>query len=285
MIPGCPFGRTGHESTRTILGAAAFGQVTQQEADETLDLALSYGVNHIDTAASYGESELRLGSWIGRHGKPFFLATKTGKRTASEAREEIHHSLDRLHVDRVDVLQLHNLVEPAEWDLALGPGGALEAAMEAREQGLVDFIGITGHGLSAPSMHQRALERFAFDSVLLPFSYIMAQNSQYLEDFVSLRTLCESREVAIQTIKCIARAPWGDRVATRATWYEPLEDQDDIDRAVHWVLGHPGLFINTAGDIHVLPKILDAAKRFETSPSADEMHAWASKLGMLPLFA
>ncbi len=284
MINQQPFGRTGHPSTRTILGAAAFSKVTQAETDATLELALSYGVNHIDTAPSYGESEVRLGSWIKRHGRPSFLATKTGERTATKARDEFHRSLERLNVDRVDLLQLHNLVDPQEWEIALGPAGALETAIQAREQGLTRYIGITGHGLTVATMHRRALERFDFDSVLLPFSYMMAQNAGYLADFNALIALCQSRNVAVQTIKSLVRAPWGERTHTRATWYEPLEDQSDIDRAVHWVLGHSNLFLNTAADIHILPKVLAAANRLQTPPSSDEMQGQVARLGMSPLF-
>jgi aryl-alcohol dehydrogenase-like predicted oxidoreductase len=246
MIAKHAFGRTGHSSTRVILGAAAFAQVTQAETDATLESALSFGVNHVDVAASYGEAELRVGSWISRHGKPFFLATKTEERTAAKAREQIHRSLERLQVDQVDLLQLHNLVDPHEWETALGPDGALEAAIEARQQGLLRFIGITGHGLTVAAMHRRALDRFDFDSVLLPFSYLMAQNEQYIGEFWSLARLCQSRDVAVQTIKSIVHRPWGTDAPSRATWYRPLEDQTDIDKAVHWVLGHEGLFLNSA---------------------------------------
>jgi predicted aldo/keto reductase-like oxidoreductase len=178
-------------------------------------------------------------------------------------------------VDQVDLLQLHNLANPQEWELALGPGGALEAAVEARDQGLVRFIGITGHGWNIARLHRLALERFDFDSVLLPFSYTMAQNAAYLADFNAVWELCRSRNTAVQTIKSIVRVPWGDRPQTRATWYEPLEDQPDIDLAVHWVLGHQGLFLNTVGDIHVLPKVLNAIQRFKVQPTEEQMQALA----------
>jgi aryl-alcohol dehydrogenase-like predicted oxidoreductase len=284
LITKQAFGRSGHLSSRILLGAAAFSQVTQAETDAALELALSFGVNHVDVAASYGEAELRIGSWISRHGKPFFLGTKTGERTMNKAREEIHRSLERLHVPQVDLLQLHNLVDPREWEIALGPGGALEAAIEAREQGLVRFIGITGHGLTAATMHHQALERFDFDSVLLPFSYLMAQNEQYHKDFLSLTETCQSRNVAIQTIKSIVQTPWGKVEPNRATWYRPLENQGDIDRAVHWVLGYVGLFLNSVGDIHILPRVLDAANRFIAPPTDEEMQTQIAKLGMQPLF-
>jgi aryl-alcohol dehydrogenase-like predicted oxidoreductase len=284
MISTHPFGRTGHVSTRTIFGAAALGGVTQEEADRTLDLLLQYGINHIDTAASYGESELRIGPWMGQYRKQMFLATKTGKRTYQEARDEFHRSLERLRVDQVDLIQLHNLAEPDEWEVAMGPGGALEAVVEAREQGLVRFIGVTGHGVQIAAMHKRSLERFDFDSVLLPYSYIMMQNPQYAADFEALYALCQERNVAVQTIKSITRRPWGDQHHTAATWYEPIAAQPDLDRAVHWVLGRPGAFLNTAGDIQVLPKVLDAASRFEAAPSEQEMREEAERLEMSPLF-
>ena len=284
MIVKQAFGRTGHLSTRILLGGAALAQVTQAEADATLELALSYGINHVDVAASYGEAEVRVGDWIRRHGKPFFLATKTGERTASKAREQIQHSLERLHVDQIDLLQLHNLVDPQEWEMALGPDGALEAAVEARAQGLVRFIGITGHGLTVAAMHRRALERFDFDSVLLPFSYVMARNETYRSEFWGLVTQCQSQNVAVQTIKSIVHSPWGERAPTRATWYRPLEDQVAIDRTVHWVLGQGGLFLNTVGDIQVLPRVLDAANRYEVMPTEAEMQTQMDTLGIQPLF-
>ncbi|HKO25169.1 MAG TPA: aldo/keto reductase [Chloroflexota bacterium] len=284
MIATQPFGRTGHMSTRAIFGAAALSSVTQDEADRTLEVLLQYGVNHIDTAASYGDAELRIGPWMDRHRQDFFLATKTGRRTYQEARDEIHRSLERLRVDHVDLIQLHNLVDPIEWDKALSPGGALDAAVEAREQGLVRFIGVTGHGTQVAATHKRSLERFDFDSVLLPYSYIVMQNRGYAEDFEALMALCRERNVAVQTIKSIARRPWSGRPATRTTWYEPMEDQAEIDRAVHWVLSRPGIFLNTVGDIHVLPKVLDAANRFEAAPSDAEMSRQIEKLDMVPLF-
>lgn len=284
MIPIATFGRTGHESTRAIFGAAALGKVTQAEADATLDLLLQYGINHIDTAASYGEAELRLGPWMPSYREHFFLATKTGERTRQAARTSIRRSLDRLRTDRLDLIQLHALSDPDEWETALGPDGALEACLEAREEGLVRYIGITGHGVAIAAMHRHALERFDFDSVLLPYSYVLMQNAQYAADFEALMMICRERNVAVQTIKAIVRAPWGDRPQTRATWYEPLEDQAAIDHAVHWVLGRPGVFLNTVGDIHVLPKVLEAASRFESRPSDERMRASMEAQAMQPLF-
>jgi len=280
-----PFGCTGHMSSVTLFGAAALGDVTQEEVDRTLDLLLEYGVNHIDVAASYGDAELRIGPWMPRYRDQFFLATKTGERDYAAARDEIHRSLDRLQTDHVDLIQLHALFHPDEWEQAMGPGGALEAAIEAREQGLARYIGVTGHGLTVAAMHLRSLERFDFDSVLLPYSYVMMQNERYAQDFERLMAVCQARNVAVQTIKSLARGPWATKPHTRATWYEPLEDQADIDVAVHWVLGRPGIFLNTTGDIHLLPKVLDAAARFQARPSDKEMAAVVERERMSALFA
>jgi aryl-alcohol dehydrogenase-like predicted oxidoreductase len=284
MIPTQPFGRTGHTSTRIIFGAAALGRVTQGEADQTMELVLQNGINHIDTAASYGDSELRLSPWLVRQRDRFFLATKTGDRTYQDARDSIRRSLERLRVSQLDLIQLHNLAEPEEWDTAMGPDGALRAAVEAREEGLVRFIGVTGHGLGIAKMHLRSLERFDFDSVLLPYNYVLIQNPAYAADFEALVARCAQRNVAVQTIKSITRAPWGDRPHTAATWYEPLADQADIDRAVSWVLGRPGVFLNTVGDIHVLPKVLDAANRLQRRPTDSEMAAMLQEQHLEPLF-
>jgi aryl-alcohol dehydrogenase-like predicted oxidoreductase len=285
MISTQPFGRTGHQSTRTIFGAAALSRVSQADADRTMELLLRFGVNHIDTAASYGDSELRLGPWMERHRQDFFLATKTGERSYQAARDQIRRSLERLRVSQVDLIQLHNLVDPQEWETALAPGGALEAAVEAREQGLVRFIGVTGHGLTVAQMHRRALERFDFDSVLLPYNFPMMKNPQYAADFEALFAVCQERNVAVQTIKAVTQAPWGERPRTAATWYEPLRNQADIDLAVHWVLGRPGTFLNTVGDIEVLPMVLDAASRFQSRPSDEQLERLVTERAMEPLFA
>ncbi len=285
MIPTLPFGRTGHLSTRTIFGAAAFARVDQPTADQTVELLLERGVNHIDTAASYGDSELRLGPWLARERERFFLATKTGERTYTAAREQIRRSLQRLQVEQIDLIQLHNLVDETEWETAIGPDGALRAAVEAREAGLLRFIGVTGHGVSVARMHRRSLERFPFDSVLLPLNYPMMQNPQYAADFAALRAICNERGVAMQTIKAITLAPWSpERPHGAPTWYEPLREQQDIDFAVHWVFGHEDVFLNTAGDVALLPKILDAAERYHTPPADGEMAALAERRAMAPLF-
>jgi aryl-alcohol dehydrogenase-like predicted oxidoreductase len=284
MIPKLRFGRTGHLSSRVIFGAAALHACGQDEADRALDLLLRYGINHIDTALSYGDSELRIGPWMKQHRKDFFLATKTGERTCQKAREGIHRSLERLQTDHLDLIQLHHLVAPAEWETAMGPGGALEATVEAREQGLVRFIGVTGHEVAIAGMHLRSLAQFDFDSVLLPFNYPIMQNPVYAANFEQLAAVCRERNVAVQTIKGIQRRGWGDRPQTWGTWYEPLVEQPDIDAAVGYVLGRPGLFLNTVGDLALLPKVLDAADRFERAPSAAEMQAMAARLEMSSMF-
>ena len=246
-----------------------------------LEILLGYGVNHIDTAASYGQSELRIAPWLARDRTAFFVATKTGARDRDGAREEIRRSLDRLGVDHVDLIQLHNLVDVIEWEQALREGGALEAVVEARDEGLVRHIGVTGHGLTVARMHARSLERFPFDSVLVPYSFVQMQDPVYAADFEALAHICKERDVAVQTIKSIALAPWNGREQTAGTWYEPLREQRDIDLAVHWVLGRPEVFLNTVGDVELLPKVLEAATRFETRPP----DAALELLGAAPLFS
>ncbi len=278
------FGRTGHRSSRTIFGAASLSRVTQAEADRTLEVLLRYGVNHIDTAASYGDSELRIAPWLAREPGRFFIATKTGGRQGGAARDELHRSLDRLGVDHVDLWQLHNLADPIEWDIALSPGGVIEAAMDARDQGLVKWIGVTGHGAQIAANHRRSLDRFDFDSVLLPYNFVTMGLPYYAENFEALVRTCAERKVAVQTIKSIAAKPWLGREHSRTTWYQPLEAQSDIDLAVWWVLGRPGVFLNTVGDIELLPRVLDAAERFEKRPTDAQMTALLERTQTEPLF-
>jgi aryl-alcohol dehydrogenase-like predicted oxidoreductase len=284
MIERAPYGATGHDSSRVIFGAAALGSVSLNDSERALELMLEHGVNHIDVAASYGDAELRIATWLRRHPGTFFVATKTGERTYRGAREEIRRSLDRLGVDRVDSIQLHNLVDVIEWDTALSPNGALEAAIEARDEGLVRFIGVTGHGLSVAEMHRRSLERFPFDSVLLPYNYVQMQDPRYAETFEAVAAVCAERNVALQTIKSLAWRRWEGRAKTASTWYEPLRDQPDIDLAVHWVLGRPQAFLLTSGDVEILPRLLDAAERFERRPSDEEMAGLAARRDIAPLF-
>jgi aryl-alcohol dehydrogenase-like predicted oxidoreductase len=284
MIDKKAFGRTGHVSTRTIFGAAALWSVSQEEADRTLDLLLDYGINHIDTARSYGDAELRIGPWMDAHRDAFFLATKTEQRTYEGAWRELEESLERMRVDTIDLWQMHLLIDPEQWETAMGPGGALEAFIEAREQGIVRFLGVTGHELVVPKMHMRSLERFDFDAVLLPYNYPLIQNPAYAADFEALLAVCEARNVAVQTIKSLVRRPWPGGKQRGATWYQPLEEQEAIDRAVHWVLGDARVFLNTVADVELLPRVLDAASRFEERPSTEAMEALVKEEDMEPLF-
>ena len=286
MIARAPFGRTGHDSTRTLFGAAALSKVSQDVADGVLELLERYDVNHIDTAASYGDAELRVAPWLAGAGRDrFFVATKTGQRTYPEARDEIRRSLERLGTSHIDLLQLHNLVDQTEWDTAMGRGGALRAAVEARDAGLVRFIGVTGHGLRAPAQHHRSLERFPFDSVLFPYNYVQLQDATYAADVAALMRACEERGVAMQTIKGITLGPWhAERPATPTTWYEPLHDEGDIALAVRWVLGDSRVFLNTVGDVGLLPLVFEAAARGGDRPSDAEMDDLLARRAMSPLF-
>ncbi len=289
MIEQRPFGRTGHMSTAVIFGAAALGRVDQGTADRVLDLLLEHGINHIDTAPSYGDAELRIGPWMDRHRDDFFLATKTRCRDYAGARDEIQHSLERLRTDRIDLLQLHALIHPDEWEQALAPGGALEAAREAREAGLIRFIGVTGHGWNVAAMHRRSLERFAFDSVLMPWNWHCAHHETYAADFEATVALCAQRGVAVQTIKSLARGPWAAGVLrNHTTWYQPLEDPADIRLAVHWLLARPGIFLNTVGDVELLPAVLRAAAELgaasEPPPADAVMATFGQRAGLASIF-
>ena len=283
-MPMATFGRSGHVSSRVVFGGAALAEVTQAVADRTLDMVLEHGVNHIDVAADYGDAELRVAPWLRREPGRFFVATKTGRRTAAEARDELYRSLDRLGVDVIDLWQLHALADPIEWDVALSPGGAVEAAVEAREQGLVRWIGVTGHGSQIAATHRRSLERFDFDSVLLPYSHVSMQLPYYAENFEALLATCQERRVAVQTIKSLALRPWLGRPKTRSTWYEPLQDQGDIDLAVWWALGRPEVFLNSVGDVDLLPRMLSAAARFQEPPTDTAMQELMQRRRPEPLF-
>ena len=284
MIEKIPFGQTGHQSSRTIFGAAALARLSQERADAVLETVVAFGLNHVDTAASYGESELRLASFLGHHRDRFFLASKTGDRTYEGALSSIRNSLERLRVDRLDLIQLHNLVDPDEWSSALGPGGALDAAIEARELGLVRFIGVTGHGSRAAEMHLASLDRFPFDSVLLPYNFTMMSEPGYAADFEALYRVCRERGVAIQTIKSIARRRWHNEDGPRYSWYEPLRDPGAIRRAVGYVLSRPGLFLNTSSDATLLRQTLDAAASEGDPLSEEALRQDVTQHQMEPLF-
>jgi predicted aldo/keto reductase-like oxidoreductase len=285
MIPRQEFGRTGHKSTRVVFGSWALCKATQAEADRALALLQKYGVNHIDTAPMYGNAEKLIGPWLTRHRDDFFIATKTRSRSRQQALDNLKRSLERLHVDYIDLWQMHGLTSSSGWEEAMGPEGTLEAFIEAREKGLVRFLGVTGHTNEAPTMHRRSLERFGFDSVMLSYNYLLMQNPRYAADFNELMGLCRERNVAVQTIKSVARRPWWNRPKTYNTYfYEPLDTQDSIDKAVHWALGFPDSFVITAGDLQILPKVLDAANRFEKRPSDEEMKAMVDEFDMNQIF-
>lgn len=285
MIPRQPFGNTGHDSSRIIFGAAALFAVDQDAADGILAELLEAGINHIDVAASYGDAELRVGPWMAEHRGDFFLATKTGERSYEGARDQIRASLGRLQVEQIDLIQLHNLTDEAGWEQAFGDDGALRACVEARDEGLVRFIGVTGHGTRVASMHLRSLERFPFDSVLLPYTFSMMEQPAYAERFDELLAVCAERQVAVQTIKAVARRRWAQgEKPTTTTWYHAFEAPEDIERAIHWALARPGIFVNTASDPRLMRASIQAAERFASEPSRDDMAAAWQRLEVEPLF-
>ena len=285
MIERIPFGATGHTSSRTIFGAATLGAMKQERADATLVKLDQYGVNHIDVAASYGDAELRLAPFLQTRRQDFFLATKTGLRTKDGAKEQLHASLERMQVDQIDLIQMHNLTQADQWEVAMGPGGALEALVEARDEGLVRFIGVTGHGTYAPSMHVRSLEAFPFDSILVPYNFAMMQNPQYAEDFEALYALCTERQVAMQTIKSIALRRWReDDPEKRFSWYRPIRQPEPLKRAVDFVLSRPGLFLNTTSDATLLDSVFQAAGEDIAAPDELALRTDVATLGVEPLF-
>lgn len=283
-LPLAPFGSTGHQSTRVIFGAAALGGMSQERAERTLAQIGEWEINHIDTAAGYGASEDRLKSWLGEHRSEVFLATKTGERRGDAARAELERSLERMGVDHVDLIQLHNLVEDDEFDTVFAPGGAVEALSAARDEGLVSHIGVTGHGLRIPGMHLRSLERFDFASVLLPVNFILLDNPAYRADVEELLAVCSERQVAVQTIKSIARGRWSDGSAAQFSWYDPLTDPVAIARAVRFVLANPQMFLNTTSDARLLAPIIEAAAGDLSAPTDDDMRTDVVEQGITPLF-
>ncbi len=308
MIERVPFGRAGHQSSRVIFGAAALSRMSQDRADPLLDLLDRYGVNHLDTAAGYGDSELRLAPWLAGRRADFFVATKTDQRTGVEARASLERSLERLGVDHVDLIQLHNLVEPDEWETAHGPGGAVEALVAARDEGLTKYIGVTGHGLRIAGMHRSSLERFDFDSVLLPYNWVLLTDPDYRAEVEALRELARDRGVAVQTIKSMARRRWPQseppsvppRAVDRArravagpppkvprhSWYEPLADPAAAARSIRWVLAQPDLFLNSSSDAGLLAHTLATADGSADlpTPTDAEMAADVADQQIQPLF-
>ena len=249
-------GRLNYESSVVMFGAASLGNVRQEEADASISFALQHGVNHFDTAVSYGDAEVRMGPMISQIRQDIFLATKTGQRTKEDAKEEIYRSLERMRVDSVDLLQLHAVGSIDELDRCTEKGGALEAALEAQAEGIVKEIGITGHGHDAPIVHLEALHRFPFATVLLPLNYYMYGLPEYREAFDALMVEANKQNAAVRVIKAIAKAPWveGEK-RPYATWYEPFDQQQIIDACVHFVLSFPGVCgFASAGDIHLFPR-------------------------------
>lgn len=284
MLPMASFGSTGHHSSRVIFGAAALGGMSATRAEATLELISHQGINHIDTAASYGASEDRLKPWLAQHRRDVFLATKTGERHGAAARAELERSLARMGVDQVDLIQLHNLVEPDEWEAAFDKGGAVEALSQARDEGLVRFIGVTGHGLRIASQHVKSLQRFHFDAVLFPLNHSLMTIPEYSRDARELMEICRERHVAMQTIKAIARRRWDDGPHGHRSWYEPLTDIAAIDRAVRFVLSQDDVFLNTTSDAKLLPAILEAATGNLVSPTDIELEQDRQTHNMIPLF-
>ncbi|MCY0880157.1 MAG: aldo/keto reductase [Firmicutes bacterium] len=275
-------GRLNHQSTVAIFGACALGNVTQDEADRAVELCLKYGINHFDAARSYGEAEVRLKPWMPRIRHQIFLATKTGERSAEGARRELEESLERLGVDSVDLIQLHAVTNFDELDQVTRPGGALEAVIRAKEEGLARAIGITGHGHLAPRVHLEALRRFPFDTVLTPLNFVLEADDQYRKDYEALVAEVKRQDVGLMTIKAIARGPrWpeGTQPAYN-TWYQPFDTAGEIQDAVSYVLTHPEITgFATACDVHLLPLVLEAASRYRplTASEAEAMRQRADQ--------
>ena len=285
MIEQIPFGATGHVSSRAIFGAAALGAMRQEKADATIEMVRSAGINHFDTAASSGDSELRLADFLQDHRDDVFLATKTGDRDGDGARASIERSLTRMQIDQVDLIQFHNLAQDGDWDQVMGPGGALAAAIQAREEGLVRFIGVTGHGTRIAEMHLRSLERFDFASVLLPYNYLQLQEDRYRSEFEALYALCTEKGVAMQTIKSIALRRWrADDPEKRFSWYRPINEAEPMKRAIDYVLSRPDLFLNTSSDASLLEMLLSLSAEPVAAPDDVAMAADAQSMGVEPLF-
>ena len=285
MIARHLFGRTRHASSQIIFGAYALRSATRAEAERTLEILLEHGVNHIDTGRTYGNAEGLMGSWMKKHRDDFFIATKSRRRTYEGAWKDIRRSLERLRVDHIDLWQLHGLTNQTGWEKAMGSGGALEALIEARQKGLVLYLGVTGHGNRAAAMHLQSLERFDFDSVLLPYNYCQMQIASFAADFDKLIELCRERNVAVQTMKSIAWRPIGRRSRKHNTYfYEPLESEGAIEKSVHWAMGLQGSFVITAGDMQFVSKMLQSAERFEQRPSDAEMQLLVNEHGIQQVF-
>ena len=278
------FGRTGHFSTLAILGGAAFGTIDQATADAAMERVIAVGVNHIDIAPSYGNAEERLGPWVARERQRFFLGCKTTERSRDGAAAELRRSLERLHTDKFDLYQLHSVKTMEDLDAVTTRGGALQAAIAARDAGLTRFIGITGHGLQAPAVFLEALRRFNFDTVLFPINARLFANADYRRNADALLRECRTRDVGVMAIKSVTKGPWGDRPHTHATWYEPFTDAAHIQRAVNFALSQDITGLCTVGDVTVLPLFLDACAHFTRMSTADQEAMTADAMQYEPLF-
>jgi aryl-alcohol dehydrogenase-like predicted oxidoreductase len=257
------FGRTGHQSTVLIFGAFAVGQVTQREADAAVELLLEHGVNHIDVAPSYYDAELRLGPWLKRHRKRFFVGCKTQLRGRAEAAAELRRSLERLQIDQFDLFQLHAVTTPDELEQCFAPGGSMEALLDARDEGLTRYLGITSHGLQAPAVQLAALERFDFDSLLFPLNFKLWADAAYRSAATDLLRTAGERDVGTMVIKALAKNPWDERKPRYHTWYEPFDRPETVQAALHFALSQPVTGAISAGDARLLPLMLEAAQRYE----------------------
>ena len=278
------FGRTGHMSSIIIFGAFAVGMLDQEEADAAMELVLEHGVNHIDVAPSYAEAELRLGPWLEAHRDRFFLGCKTQLRGTEEAHEELHRSLERLRVDSFDLFQLHAVTTMEELEDCFAPGGSLEAIVQAREEGLTKFLGITSHGLQAPTVQLEALNRFDFDSLRYTLNFKMWADEDYRSDVSKLLQVAKERDIGTMIIKTWARGPWDEEKPRYHTWYEPFDDEEMIERALRFNLSQPVTGLISAGDARLLPMILNATERFQPMDDADQAALLATANEYDPLF-
>lgn len=264
------FGRTGHHSTVAIFGAAAFWEIKQEDADRVMEMVIEAGVNHIDVAPSYGQAEVRVGPWIKHERGRFFLGCKTMERSREGAWSELHRSLERLYTDAFDLYQCHAVNTMEQLDALFEKDGVMEAMVQAREQGLTKFLGITGHGADVPRIFMEALRRFDFDTVLFPLNFIQMANPDFRRDAEELVRVCRAKDVGTMVIKSIAKGPWGERQHTANTWYEPFDRVDEIQDAVNFVLSHDVTGICTAGDTGILPMVLKACGNFTPLTGAEK---------------
>lgn len=279
------FGRTGHMSTVAIFGAAAFGEISQAGADKVMEQVIQAGVNHIDIAPSYGQAEQRVGPWMPRERGRFFLGCKTMERTKQGAWDEMQRSLKRLQTETFDLYQCHAITTIEELDAVTMKGGALEALVEARQRGLTKYIGITGHGADAPKIYLEALRRFDFDSILFPLNFVQMANPDYRKHAEELIVACKAKDVGTMVIKAVTKAPWGEREHTAATWYEPFDKMDEIQRAVNFALSYDVTGLCTVGDTRVLPMFLKACENFKRLDHSEIEGMIQSGQQYEPLFA